>query len=109
MTGAGDNILIAPCCQNSGSELFFGLINTATPFQTFTLINTGIGDGWGLDKFQFSFVPVAEPTCCSRWLECSAARLDGEVVRISDDLFLGPLAAALWGAFFASRGGKTPA
>jgi len=60
-TSAGDSFIIASCCLADDSELFFGLINPSASFSSFTLINTGFNDGWGVDKIMLTGVHVPAP------------------------------------------------
>ena len=55
------DVAIAECCLPDGSSIFFGFI-TDSPVSSFSLVNTGTFDGWGLDNVQLATTSVPEPT-----------------------------------------------
>lgn len=53
-----DNILVAAQGEGGAEPVVFGIV-TEEPFSEFSLINTGLFDGWGVDEVMLGNVPSA--------------------------------------------------
>jgi hypothetical protein len=62
-TNGGDSVQIGTCpvCLPTGSELFFGVAETDSPFTSFSILNTAFSDGIGFDGFYVRATNVPEP------------------------------------------------
>ncbi len=67
----GNQYLMAAWPVSTANPIFFGFISDV-PFSEFSLINTGLGDGWGVDQVMMSTVakpvtidikPGSDPNC----------------------------------------------
>ena len=55
---AGDSYTVASGTSTSGNELFFGLTNDTSSFQSVTFFNENLVDGTGYDEIYSSSVPI---------------------------------------------------